>query len=122
MMDRRWHWKTHKNCFLGFDLVNWLLANFQDVDSRDEAVDLGNQLMNQDVFAHVQGRHLFRDGNFFFRLKDDSEARAEPRNWFGMRMSDKSVPSTPVALRLHLQPRAWKARPLPRAVKVPNVK
>jgi hypothetical protein len=96
MMDRRWHWKTHKNCFLGFDLVNWLLANFQDVDSRDEAVDLGNQLMNQDVFAHVQGRHLFRDGNFFFRLKDDSEARAEPRNWFGMRMSDKSVPSTPL--------------------------
>jgi hypothetical protein len=96
MMDRRWHWKTHKNCFLGFDLVNWLLANFKDIDSRDEAVELGKQLMDKGVFKHVQGRHQFRDGNFFFRLQDSSELQAESRSWFGMRMPDKSVPSTPL--------------------------
>jgi hypothetical protein len=94
MMDRKWHWKMHSNCFLGFDLVNWLLANFKDVETRDEAIELGNELMKKGLFFHVQGRHQFRDGNFFFKLSGDDPP--ESRGWFGMRKTDKSVPSTPL--------------------------
>jgi len=97
MIDRRWHWKLHNNCFLGFDLVNWLLTNFKDIETRDEAVEVGNELMNKGLFIHVQKRHQFRDGNFFFQIAAEYRAaRPDSRTgWFGMRKSDKSVPSTP---------------------------
>ncbi|KAH8728688.1 hypothetical protein GQ44DRAFT_646426 [Phaeosphaeriaceae sp. PMI808] len=98
MLDRRWHWRLHYTCFLGFDLVNWLLSNFKDIETRDEAVELGNDLMTKGLFIHVQKRHHFRDGNFFFQIAAEYRApRSESRTgWFGMRKSDKSVPSTPL--------------------------
>ena len=98
MLDRRWHWKLHYNCFLGFDLTNWLLNNFKDIDSREGAVDFGNQLMEKGLFQHVQRRHQFRDGNFFFQLAPEYRApRPESRaGWFSLRKADKSVPSTPL--------------------------
>jgi hypothetical protein len=98
MLDRRWHWKLHYTCFLGFDLVNWLLSNFKDIETRDEAVELGNELMNKGLFLHVQRRHHFRDGNFFFQIAAEYRApRSDSRmGWFGIRKPDKSVPSTPL--------------------------
>lgn len=99
MLDRRWHWKLHYNCFLGFDLTNWLLTNFKNIETRDEAVDFGNELMHKGLFQHVQKRHPFRDGNFFFQIAVDYRApRHESRmGWFSMRKTDKSVPATPVS-------------------------
>ncbi|KAJ4352288.1 vacuolar membrane-associated protein iml1 [Didymosphaeria variabile] len=99
MLDRRWHMRLHYNCFLGFDLTSWLLSNFKDVDTRDEAVDLGNQLMKKGLFHHVQKRHAFRDGNFFYSVAPEYRApRPESKSgWFGMRKSDRSVPSTPLS-------------------------
>jgi hypothetical protein len=116
MLDRRWHWKLHYNCFLGFDLVNWLLSNFKDIETRDEAVELGNELMNRGLFIHVQKRHQFRDGNFFFQMAPDYRAaRPESRmGWFGMRKADKSVPSTPLTDGPRTSPlisRSTKSRP-----------
>lgn len=98
MLDRRWHWKLHYNCFIGFDLTNWLLNNVKDIDSRESAVDFGNQLMERGLFQHVQRRHQFRDGNFFFQIAPEYRApRPESRaGWFGLRKIDKSVPSTPL--------------------------
>jgi len=99
MLDRRWHLKLHQNCFVGFDLTNWLLSNIKDVETREEAVEVGNELMHKGLFVHVQGRHQFRDGNYFFQLAAEYRApRPESRTgWFGMRKTDKSVPSTPLA-------------------------
>ncbi|KAH7561385.1 hypothetical protein BM1_02489 [Bipolaris maydis] len=99
MLDRRWHLKLHYNCFLGFDLTNWLLSNFKDIETRDEAVDFGNELMHKGLIQHVQRRHPFRDGNFFFQIAAEYRApRVESRTgWFGMRKTDKSVPSTPLS-------------------------
>ena len=99
MLDRRWHWRLHYNCFIGFELTTWLLNNFKDIDSREEAVELGRELMEQGLFQHVEKRHDFRDGNFFYQIATDYRVpRAELRNsWFGGRKSDRSVPSTPMA-------------------------
>lgn len=99
MLDRRWHWRLHYNCFLGFDLTSWLLQNFQNIETRDEAVDLGNQLMKKGLFQHVQRKHQFRDGNFFYQIATEYHApRPDSRtSWFGTRRLDKSVPSTPMS-------------------------
>jgi hypothetical protein len=116
MLDRRWHLRLHYNCFLGFDLTSWLLSNFKDVETRDEAVDLGNQLMNKGLFQHVQKRHQFRDGNFFYQIAAEYRApRPDTRTgWFGMRRSDRSVPSTPLTEGPRTSPlaaRSTKPRP-----------
>ncbi|EDU42101.1 vacuolar membrane-associated protein iml1 [Pyrenophora tritici-repentis Pt-1C-BFP] len=103
MLDRRWHLKLHYNCFLGFDLINWLLSNFKDIETRDEAVDFGNELMSKGLFQHVQRRHQFRDGNFFFQIAAEYRApRNESRTgWFGMRKSDKKRSYRPEIISLH---------------------
>ncbi|OCL07076.1 hypothetical protein AOQ84DRAFT_389755 [Glonium stellatum] len=99
MLDRRWHWRLHYNCFLGFDLTSWLLQNFKNIETRDEAVELGNQLMKKGLFQHVQRKHQFRDGNFFYQIAAEYRApRPDSRtSWFGTRRLDKSVPSTPMS-------------------------
>ncbi len=99
MMDRRWHWRLHYNCFIGFELTTWILQNFRDVETREEAVDVGNELMTQGLFQHVEQRHNFRDGNFFYQVASEYRApRPESsRNWFGSRKPDRSVPSTPMS-------------------------
>ena len=97
MMDRRWHWRLHYNCFIGFELTSWLLQNFKDVGTREKAVELGNELMKGGLFQHVEQRHNFRDGNFFYQVASDYRTpRPESRtNWFGSRRADRSMPPTP---------------------------
>ncbi|MCJ1328616.1 vacuolar membrane-associated protein iml1 [Thelotrema lepadinum] len=95
LQDRRWHWRLHYNCFIGIELVTWLLENFRDMKSREEAVELGNMLMREGLFVHVEKRHNFRDGNFFYQFKPEyRQSRSEGRNAWFPRLS--SVPSTPV--------------------------
>lgn len=96
MLDRRWHWRLHYNCFIGFELTTWILQNFRDVETRDEAVEVGKELMNKSLFQHVEQRHEFRDGNYFYQISTEYRApRPESRGWFGRGKS--SVPATPMS-------------------------
>ncbi|KAI9800254.1 MAG: vacuolar membrane-associated protein iml1 [Piccolia ochrophora] len=112
MQDRRWHWRLHYNCFIGFEMTTWLLANFRDVENRDEAVEFGNELMEKGLFQHVEKRHQFRDGNFFYQLgSEHRNTRPDSRrSWFGTRRSDKSVPSTPISEGPRDSPRVDRSR------------
>ncbi|KAI3337656.1 vacuolar membrane-associated protein iml-1 [Ustulina deusta] len=112
MQTRRWHFRLHYHCFIGSDMTTWLLDNFEDLDSREEAVELGNTLMVYDddkpkdkdardtrkerergIFVHVEKRHNFRDGQYFYQIASDY-AKRHPPSWFN-RKKDISVPSTP---------------------------
>ncbi|KAM5450055.1 vacuolar membrane-associated protein iml1 [Microsporum canis] len=99
MMDRRWHWRLHYNCFVGMELTSWLIKNFSDIDTRDEAVQFGNELMKHGLFHHVQRRHNFRDGNYFYQITDEYRiTRPEPKgSWFQTLKGDKSAPATPMS-------------------------
>ncbi|KAI0971421.1 vacuolar membrane-associated protein iml-1 [Xylaria arbuscula] len=111
MQTRRWHFRLHYHCFIGSDMTTWLLDNFEDLESREEAVELGNTLMVYDddksrdkdkeakkerergIFVHVEKRHNFRDGQYFYQIASDY-AKLHPPGWFN-RKKDVSVPSTP---------------------------
>ncbi|KAJ5908887.1 Vacuolar membrane-associated protein iml1 [Penicillium taxi] len=97
MMDRRWHWRLHYNCFIGIEFTTWLLQNFKDIDTREEAVWFGNELMKHGLFQHVEKRHNFRDGNYFYQIcANHRVTRPESRgSWFPQLRGDKSMPSTP---------------------------
>ncbi|KAJ9495558.1 vacuolar membrane-associated protein iml1 [Exophiala xenobiotica] len=98
--NRRWHLRLHYSCFMGEDLTNWLVHNFRDIETRDEAVELGNDLMKEGLFEHVNSRHNFKDGNYFYSIKPEWRAQQRPearQSWFpASRRSDRSVPATPI--------------------------
>ena len=99
MMDRRWHLRLHYSCFIGIEFVTWLLDNVRDVETRDDAVELGNTLMRDGLFQHVEGRHALRDGNYFYQIASEYRMpRSESHSsWFRTRKPEASVPSTPNA-------------------------
>ncbi|KAI1395367.1 vacuolar membrane-associated protein IML1 [Hypoxylon fuscum] len=118
MQTRRWHFRIHYHCFIGSDMTTWLLDNFEDLESREEAVELGNSLMvleeekfkdrekdiskdpkkdrDRGIFVHVERRHPFRDGQFFYQIVSEY-AKPHPTSWFNSRRKDMSVPSTPLS-------------------------
>ncbi|KAJ5349661.1 hypothetical protein N7541_007388 [Penicillium brevicompactum] len=113
MMDRRWHWRLHYNCFIGFEFTTWLLQNFRDIDTREEAVKFGNELMTKHgLFQHVEKRHNFRDGNYFYQVCAEYRVtRPESRgSWFPQLRPDKSMPSTPAIGNPKESPASFKAR------------
>jgi DEP domain-containing protein 5 len=97
MQDRRWHLRLHYNCFIGSEMTTWLLHNFKDVDTREDAIELGNYLMVNGLFQHVERRHQFRDGNFFYQLAGEYSTRPQSSSWFNRQRYDRSIPSTPMS-------------------------
>ncbi|KAK0259851.1 vacuolar membrane-associated protein iml1 [Friedmanniomyces endolithicus] len=96
--DRRWFARMHFKCFRGDEMVNWLLRVFRDLQTREDAIAIGKDLMERGVFSHVRAKHEFRDGNYFYQIASTHRTTEYPDNasMFG-RSSLKSVPSTPVA-------------------------
>ena len=51
IQDRKYHFTTYKQCFLGKDFVDWLLTN-NEATSRSDAVEIGKKLLDVGVFRH----------------------------------------------------------------------
>lgn len=66
--DRNWHWKVHKYCFSGAEFVSWLLLNFSDLNTQEDARKYGDSLRERGLFAHVEKRHPLLAGNYFYQL------------------------------------------------------
>lgn len=101
-MNRRWHLKIHYHCFIGTDLVLWLLGNFIDIKTVEEAVDYGNRLMVQGLFHHVEDRHSFLNGHYFYQLAPEYDEQRALGSIFSPNAFKKQVPSysnDPVSLK-----------------------
>lgn len=68
LITRKWHWKKHQNSFIGSEMVNWLIQNFSDIHTREEATNYGQNLMTKGIFAHVLNKHNFLDGHYFYQF------------------------------------------------------
>jgi hypothetical protein len=122
MQNRRWHFRLHYNCFIGSDMTSWLLDNFDDLEDREEAEALGNRLMVSDekdkegkkdsgLFVHVEKRHAFRDGQYFYQISSEY-AKPHPPGWFNTKRSQGSVPSTPMGEQAPRDGRPSFSRPM----------
>ncbi|KAI9223975.1 hypothetical protein BC828DRAFT_185659 [Blastocladiella britannica] len=69
--DRRWHLRLYERVFVGNEAVDWMTRNIQGISTREEAVALGNQLLQEGIFLHALNRHSFMDGHYFYRLRAD---------------------------------------------------
>lgn len=53
--DRRYHLRTYQACFIGHEMVDWLLKK-GEVESRNEAVAMMQKLIDNGVIHHGRGR------------------------------------------------------------------
>jgi len=70
VQDRTHKFRTYKSVFIGSEAVTWLVAN-RFAKSRQEAVEIGNQLLKNDVFHHAVHEHKFKDDYLFYRFTED---------------------------------------------------
>eukprot|EP00047_Mylnosiga_fluctuans_P022565 m.122003 g.122003 ORF g.122003 m.122003 type:complete len:1345 (+) comp9305_c0_seq3:42-4076(+) len=66
--------KSYKQCFVGSELVDWLLAE-GDVRDRAEGVQLGQTLLLAGFIEHVVVEHEFKDKHLFYRFACDHRRR-----------------------------------------------
>ncbi|KIL00075.1 hypothetical protein PAXRUDRAFT_822018 [Paxillus rubicundulus Ve08.2h10] len=80
----RWHRSKYPDSFTGFDFVSWLVREFRDVSSREQATEWGAKLLEQGLFIHCTGRHGFLDGHYFYQLSGEHTTTSTPSRvgWF----------------------------------------
>ncbi|GIZ41646.1 hypothetical protein CKM354_000494500 [Cercospora kikuchii] len=95
--DRRWLTVTHLKCFRGDEMTTWLLGVFRDLELREDAVNVGNELMSRGVFSHVRQKHKFRDGHYFYQISSAYRTTEYP-NTTGLfsKAPWRSIPPTPM--------------------------
>lgn len=98
MRDRRWLTLTHLKCFRGDEMVTWLLGVFKDLELREDAVAVGNELMNRGIFHHVRQKHKFRDGHYFYQISGAHRTTEYPdtQSVFS-KVPWRSAPSAPMS-------------------------
>lgn len=102
LTDRSWHWKTYRYAFSGQNMVNWLICAFSDISTVEEAVDFGNHLMEQKFIVHVDKRHNFMNGYYFYQLAPDYIVQRPKENgsrkikrWFGGSNNEDTTSQSP---------------------------
>jgi pyruvate/2-oxoglutarate dehydrogenase complex dihydrolipoamide dehydrogenase (E3) component len=98
--------KTYKKCFVGSEAVKKLVD--EDIaGDEDDAVRIGNMMLNAGVFHHVQDAHPFKNAYLFYRFASDEDHGTAARKPDGSAVSwaDFVAPLASVqAQTLTLQP------------------
>ncbi|KAI3403845.2 hypothetical protein KGF56_003275 [Candida oxycetoniae] len=86
LVDRTWHFKRHLQCFIGSEFVTWIMDCFEDIHTREEATAFGQSLMDKGLFKHVESRHGFIDGYYFYEFEPQYLEKIDKTNrgssWF----------------------------------------
>ncbi|TRZ11625.1 hypothetical protein HGM15179_015500 [Zosterops borbonicus] len=82
--DHKHHLRHHRQCCSGKDLVDWLLSAGAAVQTRGQAVGIGQVLVDSGVLTHVRQEWHFQDKETqfyrFAELEPGPEATAGPRD------------------------------------------
>ncbi|MDJ0844927.1 DEP domain-containing protein [Crocosphaera sp.] len=67
--NRRYRLKLYPQCFIGSELVDWLTKNLSI--TVEEAVKIGQQLVDKKIIHHVHNEHQFQNDYLFYRFYVD---------------------------------------------------
>ena len=71
-LSTRFHrFKLYRNCFSGEQAVGWISKERKC--NREEAVSVGMQMYNLNIFEHISHEHLFLDGKLLYCFSDQSK-------------------------------------------------
>ncbi len=71
IQDRHYRLNIYPACFIGSDVVNWLVE--KQNYTREEAIELGQILLERGIIHHVLDQHHFKDSYLFYRFCDDEQ-------------------------------------------------
>lgn len=71
--DRRWRLLTYPKCFVGQEMVDWLMEHVDGEIDRAEAVRLGQKLLDAGIMHHVTKSEPFADEYYFYRFQEDEQ-------------------------------------------------
>ncbi|ETO10409.1 hypothetical protein RFI_26966 [Reticulomyxa filosa] len=80
----QWGLKTYPRCFIGEELVKWLVGNGY-AKGVNHAVAIGNLLMEKRLVHHVTYEHQFKNENLFYQL---SEENSEEKSLSDLNLTD----------------------------------
>ncbi|MEM8672369.1 MAG: DEP domain-containing protein [Cyanobacteria bacterium P01_G01_bin.67] len=66
---RRHKLKLYQRCFVGKEAVDWIATKTKL--SREDAVHLGQKMIDKGIFHHVLDNHPFQDEELFYRFNAD---------------------------------------------------
>jgi hypothetical protein len=91
LRDQRWYSTSIFTAFTGHDFVSWLVREFTDISTRDEAVQCGQRLIDEGVIEHYQRKHGFLDGHYFYHIVGENAVPSTPRSrwWRNVAGEDK---------------------------------
>jgi len=72
--DRRWRLMTYTKCFVGTEAVDWMTQNLS-ITRREDAVKIGQQLMDSGILHHVTSSEPFADQHYYYRFQEDEESK-----------------------------------------------
>ena len=72
--DRTYSFKTYARCFVGREAVSWWMRHLRI--SNEEAIALGQRLIDEHWIHHVANEHAFRDEYLFYRFYSDEDTKA----------------------------------------------
>ena len=70
--ERQFRFKTYRQCFVGSDAVDWLVSYLKI--SRQDAVTVGQRLIDENWIHHVLDEQTFQDCYFFYRFRWDEQS------------------------------------------------
>lgn len=68
--DRTYRFKTYSQCFVGSDAVQYLLSK-NYAENVDDAISVGEGLLQLGIFHHVTKDHGFKNEELFYRFAED---------------------------------------------------
>lgn len=107
--DRRHYLRVFKNCFVGSDAVAFMVSSGM-TSCAEDAVALGNALLDAGLLAHVVRDHDFQDKALFYRFTADEDhgtvgegkgrvlckAKGGQANWAGGRKHEQTCLFAPL--------------------------
>ena len=73
--NRRFGLRNYPNCFVGNEAVTWLVQTQKA--THDEAVRIGQLLVERSIIHHVTDEHSFKDEYLFYRFYEDEALMAQ---------------------------------------------
>lgn len=82
VQDRKFRMRKYASCFVGFEAVEWLLEKGK-ASNEEDAIRLGNSMMDAGVFHHVLREHSFKNENLYYRFAEDEDHGGVALDKFG---------------------------------------
>ncbi|KIJ34721.1 hypothetical protein M422DRAFT_61357 [Sphaerobolus stellatus SS14] len=78
--DHKLHGSVYPDSFTGANVTFWLVREFSDISTREQAVEADSKLHAQVLFEHCRRHHGFNDGHYFYRFKTECAVPRTPKS------------------------------------------